>query len=432
LRSPAVQLFAQRAAAVRPDFTVDSSSAPALLSGVVRICRALDGVPLAIELAAARLRGMTVQQVADRLDDRFRLLELGSRSAPPRHQTLRAVVDWSWDLLEQPERVLLRRLSVFAGGASAEAVGQVCGRDDVATDSVYLLAALVDKSLVVANPQAGRQVRYTMLDTVRAYAAERLEEAGETAALRSRHAGWFLDLVERAEPLLRTGAQLRAMELLSAERENINAALRWAVDGGHADVGVRLVGALGWYWFLRSMRGGERALVRARPGPARTEPTGGQGIGSWRPRPCRRPAAASTSSARSSDWCGPSSCVEALPPESAANLHPALAMLPAMSKLFLGDDGGTREALEPLAHHPDPWLRSGAVMIRAAVMINLGEAGEARAGFESALAGFREVGDRWGIGNSLPPAFGTDGLRRGAGGGDRGAGRGPGGVHRAR
>jgi predicted ATPase len=248
-RSPAVQLLAQRAAAVRPGFTVDSSSAPDLLAGVVRICRALDGVPLAIELAAARLRGMTVQQVADRLDDRFRLLELGSRSAPARHQTLRAVVDWSWDLLEEPERALLRRLSVFAGGATAEAVGQICGGDDgmpdgiradgVATDAVYLLAALVDKSLVVASPQADGQVRYTMLDTVRAYAAERLEEAGETGALRARHTRWFLDLVERAEPLLRTGAQLRALELLSAERENINAALRWAVDQPDADVGVR-------------------------------------------------------------------------------------------------------------------------------------------------------------------------------------------------
>jgi predicted ATPase/DNA-binding SARP family transcriptional activator len=402
LRSPAVQLFAQRAAAVRPDFTVDSSTAPALLSGVVRICRALDGVPLAIELAAARLRGMTVPQVADRLDDRFRLLELGSRSAPPRHQTLRAVVDWSWDLLEEPERVLLQRLSVFSGGATAEAVGQVCGGDDVATDSVYLLAALVDKSLVVANPQVDGQVRYTMLDTVRAYAAERLDEAGETAALRGQHAGWLLDLVERAEPLLRTGAQLRAMELLSAERENINTALRWAVDGGHADVGVRLVGALGWYWFLRSMRAesahwSELVLDLPDEGP---------------PEVRARVLAVSALSAASGgvDLEGAQQrlvravkLVEALPPEAAANLHPALAMLPAMSRLFLGDDAGAREALEPLAQQPDPWLRSGAVMIRAAVMINLGEAGEARAGFESALAGFRAVGDRWGMGNALLP-----------------------------
>ncbi len=171
--SPAVRLFADRAAAVRPGFTLDEQTA----GPVVRICRALDGIPLAIELAAARVRALTLDQVADRLDDRFALLSVGSRAALPQHQTLRAIVDWSWDLLGDAERTVLRRLSVFSGGATPEAAEQVCSLDGAPGAIIDVIASLVDKSLVTADGQ--RQVRYRLLETMRAYAADRLAEAGE-------------------------------------------------------------------------------------------------------------------------------------------------------------------------------------------------------------------------------------------------------------
>jgi predicted ATPase/DNA-binding SARP family transcriptional activator len=252
LRSPAVRLFADRAAAARPGFAVDGAT----LGPVLRTCRALDGIPLAIELAAARLRALPPEQVAARLDDRFRLLA-GGRSAVPRHQTLRAVIDWSWDLLDEAERTLLRRLAVFAGGATLDAAERVCavpGLDGPTPDEVlYLLAALVDKSLVVAG-EGGGEVRYAMLETVRAYGQERRREAGEDQALRRAHAAYFLDLAEQVDPRLRGGDQLRWLERLSTERDNLHAALRWAVDRREAATAMRFVAALGWYWFLRSLR----------------------------------------------------------------------------------------------------------------------------------------------------------------------------------
>ena len=182
---PAIALFADRAAAVRPGFVLG----PAVLEPVTRICRALDGIPLAIELAAARLRALTADQVADRLDDRFRLLSVGSRGALPRHQTLRAIVDWSWDLLDDAERTVLRRLSVFSGGATPDSAESVCALAGAGSPGaagpagidpgavIEIVASLVDKSLVTATGE--QQVRYRLLETVRAYAADRLAEAGE-------------------------------------------------------------------------------------------------------------------------------------------------------------------------------------------------------------------------------------------------------------
>ena len=180
---------------------------------------------------SARLRALTVEQIAGRLDDRFRLLGDGSRRALARHQTLRAVIDWSWDLLGDDERVLLRRLAVFAGGATLQAVEQVCaapGLGGPAPEEVlYLLATLVDKSLLVAAEDADGEVRYRMLETVRAYGEERRRKAGEDQALRRGHAGYFLVLAQRADPWLRRGDQLAWIARLAAERDNLHAALRW-------------------------------------------------------------------------------------------------------------------------------------------------------------------------------------------------------------
>jgi predicted ATPase/DNA-binding SARP family transcriptional activator len=219
--SPAVRLLRDRAGAVRKDLGVDDHT----LSTMVRVCRALDGMPLAIELAAARLRTMSIDQLAHRLDDRFRLLTGGSRTALPRHRTLRAVVDWSWELLTDAERMVLRRLSVFSGGASLEAAERVCVGDSVEQDQVLeLLTSLAEKSLLVT--EGDDAPRYRMLTTIKEYAADRLAEAGESDLARQAHLAYFTELAEAAEPHLRRAEQLEWLATLETDHDNISAALR--------------------------------------------------------------------------------------------------------------------------------------------------------------------------------------------------------------
>ncbi|OLT09267.1 hypothetical protein BJF78_31105 [Pseudonocardia sp. CNS-139] len=224
----AVRLFAERAAAVRPGFTAQTDP-----DAVAEICRRLDGQPLPIELAAARLRTLTPAEIAARLDDRFRLLTSGPRTALPRHQTLRAVVDWSWELLSEPERTVASRLAVFAGGADAAAAERVCSAPGgPAPDEVFdLLSGLVDKSLVVAVPD-GTATRYRMLETIREYARERLGESGARAHAEQAHTAVVLDLVETAEPHLRGATQLEWLARLRAAAEEIEVALRHATRPG--------------------------------------------------------------------------------------------------------------------------------------------------------------------------------------------------------
>ncbi|MEU4463025.1 BTAD domain-containing putative transcriptional regulator [Streptomyces sp. NPDC024017] len=243
------RLFAERAAAVRPD-------ADAVLGdeqAVAEICRRLDGLPLAIELAAARLRLLTPRQIADRLDDRFRLLTSGSRTVLPRQQTLRAVVDWSWDLLDDAERTMLREVSVFAGGWDLAAAEAVCSGP-----AAELIGALVDKSLVVASPSAddgSLGMRYRMLETIHEYAVER---AADTPRLRTeaelRHRAWARALAERADPLLRSAGQLPWISRLETELDNIRAALDRALNAGEEAEAAALVLAMGWFWWLRNYR----------------------------------------------------------------------------------------------------------------------------------------------------------------------------------
>ncbi|WP_229870402.1 ATP-binding protein [Streptomyces phaeofaciens] len=252
LPDQAHRLFRERAAAVRPD-------AAAALQGreeeaVTEICRRLDGLPLAIELAAARLRLLTPRQIADRLDDRFRLLTSGSRTALPRQQTLRAVVDWSWDLLDAPERTLLRELSVFAGGWDLEAAEAVC------TGPVAeLVGALVDKSLVVATPcerpGGGDGMRYRMLETIHEYASERAAEVPHArAAAERRHRAWVRALAERADPLLRSAEQLPWISRLESELDNIRVAIQRALTCADEEEAAALCLAMGWFWWLRNYR----------------------------------------------------------------------------------------------------------------------------------------------------------------------------------
>ncbi|MFE2282875.1 BTAD domain-containing putative transcriptional regulator [Streptomyces sp. NPDC059443] len=252
--APAHRLFADRAAAARPGFTPAEDPA-----AVAEICARLDGLPLAIELAAARLRLLTPRQIADRLDDRFRLLTSGSRTLLPRQQTLRAVVDWSWDLLDEPERTVLRRLSVFAGGCDLTAAEAVCAHDDD-LDVADLLGSLVDESLVLAEPAGPAGMRYRMLETIHEYATERAAE--HTAAQRTptqqtpahRHAAHFTALAEEAEPHLRSADQLPWIRRIETELDNLRAALHTAVTHRDSDTAHRLVFALGWFWWLRNYR----------------------------------------------------------------------------------------------------------------------------------------------------------------------------------
>ncbi|MEU1181811.1 BTAD domain-containing putative transcriptional regulator [Streptomyces sp. NPDC005820] len=259
LPDQAHRLFRERAAAVRP--TTAAAPPDRDEQAVAEICRRLDGLPLAIELAAARLRLLTPRQIADRLDDRFRLLTSGSRTALPRQQTLRAVVDWSWDLLDEAERTLLRELSVFAGGWDLEAAEAVC------TGPVAdLVGALVDKSLVLAAPhtpdgdgdgreEGGEGMRYRMLETIHEYAVERAaEEPHARVAAERRHRAWVRALVERADPLLRSAEQLPWISRLETELDNIRVATGRAITAADEEQAAALCLAMGWFWWLRNYR----------------------------------------------------------------------------------------------------------------------------------------------------------------------------------
>ncbi|KUL49112.1 AfsR/SARP family transcriptional regulator [Streptomyces sp. NRRL S-1521] len=243
---PAHRLFAERATSVRPGFDAEESA-----GAVAEICRRLDGLPLAIELAAARLRLLTPRQIADRLDDRFRLLTSGARTVLPRQQTLRAVVDWSWGLLDDAERTVLREVSVFAGSWDLPAAEAVCTGE--ATD---LIGALVDKSLIVtvADGQGGG-MRYRLLETIHEYASERAAETPDLLAdAGRRHSAYFRALVERAEPLLRSAEQLPWIGRLETELDNIRAAIHHSIQTRDLPAAIALALNTGWFWWLRNFR----------------------------------------------------------------------------------------------------------------------------------------------------------------------------------
>ncbi|GAA4081806.1 BTAD domain-containing putative transcriptional regulator [Actinomadura miaoliensis] len=396
MRHASVRLLADRAAAVRPGFTVDDTTA----APVVAICRALDGIPLAIELAAARMRALTPAQVADRLGDRFRLLTAGSRAALPRHRTLRAVVDWSWDLLDDDERAVLRRLSVFAGGAVPEAAVRVCaspgGTDGpAAADVLDVIASLVEKSLVMADGAA--QVRYRLLETVRVYAAERLAEAGEGDRVRDAHAAHFVELAERAEPELRGHDQLPWIARLITEHDNCTAALRHVVETRDVRTGLRLVAALTWFWFVRDMEmevGGWSVAIRDMAGGAV-------------PSDLREEyATCSFLAALVSELkTGPGFTQEAmrniveqvLPLVPPNPRHPLLNLAEPLSHFVVGRLDLVRESLADIERHPDPWCRAMGLILRGELGLYSGEIDVAFSDMTAGYRGFRAIGDRLGM-----------------------------------
>ena len=269
----AVQLFMERARSALTGFALTRENTHA----IAQICHHLDGIPLAIELAVARVNLLRVEEIAARLDDRFRLLTSGARTALPRHQTLQALVDWSHDLLTEPERVLLRRLSVFAGGWTLEGAESVCvdltpapspeRREESATPSLRgkevrglgpmnildLLTQLVNKSLILVEREQGKETRYRMLETIRQYAREKLWEAGEGELSRQQHLAYFVDLAERAEPNLRAFDMVIWLDRLESEHDNIRAALEWAQESD-VEAQLRLASALLWFWHIRGHR----------------------------------------------------------------------------------------------------------------------------------------------------------------------------------
>jgi len=251
--NPSVQLFVERATALQPRFALTERNA----SATAQICRRLDGIPLALELAAARAQALAPEQIAARLDQRFRLLTGGSRAALPRQQTLRATLDWSYDLLTEPERLLLNRLAVFAGGWSLEAAEVVCADERIAQGDVLdVLAQLVSKSLVLADEAGDDANRYRLLETVRQYARERLVAAGEAEAVHQRHANYFLAFGEPLEPellypnasVVPTGQQLGQLE---HEHDNLRSALRWWIESNDVKRAISQAGVLFHVWFWR-------------------------------------------------------------------------------------------------------------------------------------------------------------------------------------
>ncbi|MDQ0379089.1 BTAD domain-containing putative transcriptional regulator [Amycolatopsis thermophila] len=392
--SPAVQLLRDRAGAVRKDLVTDARALPT----VARICRALDGMPLAIELAAARLRTMTLDQLADRLDDRFRLLTGGSRTALPRHKTLRAVIDWSWELLGEPERTVLRRLSVFSGGASLEAAEQVCaGTGDAAAEAwevLDLLTALTEKSLVVVEGESAP--RYRMLGTIKEYAEQRLAEAGESDLARRAHLAYFTELAETADPYLRRAEQLEWLATLEAEHDNIAAAMRGALAAGEADAAMRLAAASGWYWWLAGHKAEGNELIMAAatmPGEVAEEIRGlvyafvtgfltsGRGSDQY----------------QAQEWIHKAYEIS----RRVESPHPALKFAPALENLLQGPDASLT-AFEPMIADEDPWVRALARLHLGKTRIQLGHGGrDADAYLETALTEFRALGERWGISFAL-------------------------------
>ncbi|TDD36434.1 AfsR/SARP family transcriptional regulator [Actinomadura sp. KC06] len=389
---PAVRLFLDRAAAVRPDFEVDDGN----VASVVGICRALDGLPLAIELAAARLRSLPVGEVATRLDDRFRLLSRGDRSAPPRHRTLRAVVEWSWDLLDEAEQTLARRLTVFAGGFTLEAAVGVCDLDD----ADELVAELADKSLVQSDG-----ARYRMLDTVRAFCAERLAEAGEAERFERAHAAYFLALAQRADPHLRGFEQLEWLAVLAADHGNLHAALRRSVRLDRA-LALRLTASLSWYWWLRG---------RVEGAPLASELL--EAIGDDVPDGLDEEYVLCVTTAVAGGVTGE---------HAVAWLDRADALLrriqrplayPVAIVLWALTAGPDRTDYEVFAMQvgDDPWSRALLRMSDVFLSQAQGDVAEMELAGAEALRGFRECGDRWGTANSLDPlaqAAGRRGDRR--------------------
>ncbi|SDE09846.1 BTAD domain-containing putative transcriptional regulator [Glycomyces harbinensis] len=375
----AIRLFEERARQSDPDFTVDEANAPT----VVQVCTALDGLPLAVELAAARLRGMSLDDLAARLDDRFGLLGRGPRTAEPRQRTLRAVVDWSWDLLDPAERRVLARMSVFNGGADLDAACEVCSA------TADQITGLVDKSLVQRLPGG----RYRLLETVREYAAARLAESGETGDYYARHAEYFAAVGEAAEPHLMRAEQVEWLDRLALDHGNLTAAVRRMIAAGDAPLAHRAIAPLSWYWWMRGYRleGQELARqVRAMEGPvasiyrAKVAMAGSWGMWSGQLDPTEVDA-------------GFAEAEILIERDQVSVAEPVAQMVPIIRALLAGDETRLRSILESLVRPEDAWVRGIALMFVSDFSLRAGRKELASAELAESNAIFERLGERFGL-----------------------------------
>ncbi len=401
-RYEAIRLFADRAAASRPGFAVG----PDNLAAVTSICRALDGMPLAIELAAARVRALSVEQISARLDDRFGLLTAGDRSAAPRQRTLRGAIEWSYELLTGPERALFRRLSVFSGW-SLEMAEQVCSDEDIPAGDVFgLTAALVDKSLVVLEPEVLGQARYRMLDTIREYAAKQLAQAGEAAAFQLRFRDYALRTVEHnmaigmARIPASWAARVDVFRRYDVDGGNVAQVLNWCLDRGDAEAGLRICAAVSPCWivwgtfgeggeWLRSFLALDMSAVPARVQGAGTVVRGQLALSS-------DPALAGSLAADGLKLCR----------EADDGYWTAVALnLLSEIALHTGRTGeaaaSANEALAIAQAAGDGWNEGYALGTRAAIAARLGQLREAEQLATASVSVMRRIDQQWGAARAL-------------------------------
>jgi predicted ATPase/DNA-binding SARP family transcriptional activator len=392
-QDPATALFADRAAAVSPGFTLDEETLPL----VATIVRRLDGLPLAIELAAARLRTLPLAEVARRLDDRFRLLTGGSRTALPRHRTLRAVVEWSWDLLTPAERLLAERFSVFPAAATPEAVARVCGgdpRDTDERDTDELLSSLVDKSLLQPVDD-GRRLR--MLETIREYGAERLAERAEVGEVRRRHAEYYSDLMNEAASHLLTRDQLTWLKAAGADRDNILAALHHWCDAQDAARAILLAVTLSGLAFLLGDQGDIPELIgQAVAVPGEADPDL-RTIADMLHAIMRTLQADQAGPADEDRSPGLADRIEALD----VGKHPLAGLLRPAYAMFTHDIERARLYVEEARASRDEWVVAGTCLVSAILAENDGDMDALRSASAQALERFRAIGERWGLSSAL-------------------------------
>ncbi|MGH2372250.1 MAG: tetratricopeptide repeat protein [bacterium] len=392
----AARLFMERAVLSKPSFVVTDTNAPA----VAQVCHRLDGIPLAIELAAARVKVLSVEQIAQRLDDRFRLLTGGQRAALPHHQTLQATVEWSYDLLSEQERLLFRRLSVFAGGFTLEAAEAVCAGEGIGEfDVLDLLARLIDKSLALTEELHG-DIRYRLLETIRHYSRERLEESGEADLVRRRHLEWHMGLAEQAEPELRGFNQIAWLDRLEIDHDDLRAALEWSKTvNASGEMGLRLAGALYRFWGLRGYLSEGRhwldtllAISNGGPQP-RIKALHGAGVLAYYQGDYKRATTL---------------CEEALALSKGLGDERAVAA----TLTILGNVARNRgeyaraaqlyeESLVLCQHVGDKWGLANTMSHFGNVVRSQGNYPRAKGLLEESLALWREVGDKWGLATCL-------------------------------
>ena len=403
----AVELFIQRAVALKSDFSLTNQNAPA----VAEICHCLDGLPLAIELAASRIKILTPKAILERLSSRMKLLTGGSRDLPERQQTIRSAIAWSHDLLEEEEKVLFRRMSVFVGGSTLETVEAVC--DPERNSQLNVLdgvASLVDKSLlrkeaspkeeVASHKWKGDKPRFLMLETVREYGLERLAESGEEEAIKQHHLSFFLALVEEAEPELHGPDQVEWIDRLELEHDNLRAALEWSISGGDSEAGLRLAGSLWWFWYVHgylsegcnwlervlSGRGGTSDLVQART----LYKAGG--------------LVSNKGDFERAQELSEESLALARKIGDKRSKGYSLGIL-AVVKLRQGDYGRAvelcKEGLDLHREVGDKWGTATYLSILGQLALGQGNYKQAMALCNESLALFRAIGDRWGIAYSL-------------------------------